>query len=541
MQRSYILGAGILFRAVTTTPMERTHGKERNMSQPDTDTAAQSPSSQQEPQIQTDGRRSHSEQMNQPAQTSQSESSHDGKDEHALHTNLKRGMESRHLQMISLGGVIGTGLFLSSGYTIQQAGPIGTILAYSIGALIVYLVMLTLGELSVAMPVTGSFHVYAEKFIGPGTGFVIAIQYWLTWTVALGSEFTAAGLLMQRWFPDSPTWVWSAACIILIFTLNALSVRLFAEAEFWFASIKVFAICAFIVIGSLAIFGVIPVAGYQHAPMFVNLIKDGVFPNGFMPVFATILTVNFAFSGTEVVGVAAGETKDPSRAIPKAVHTTVLRLAIFFIGSILVMAALIPWHQAGVDTSPFVLVFQSIGMPFAGDIMNFVVLTAVLSAANSGLYVCSRMVWSLAKERLIPERFARTNFRGVPVWAVLFSMAGSLLALLSSVIAASTVYLVLVAVSGLATLVVWFSVCVCHIRFRREWARDGHSADELGYRAPGFPVLPWLAIVMCIGALVLVVLDDTQRSTLYCMIPFVACCYAAYYALERQRKRENNA
>ena len=322
MQRSYILGAGILFRAVTTTPMERTHGKERNMSQPDTDTAAQSPSSQQEPQIQTDGRRSHSEQMNQPAQTSQSESSHDGKDEHALHTNLKRGMESRHLQMISLGGVIGTGLFLSSGYTIQQAGPIGTILAYSIGALIVYLVMLTLGELSVAMPVTGSFHVYAEKFIGPGTGFVIAIQYWLTWTVALGSEFTAAGLLMQRWFPDSPTWVWSAACIILIFTLNALSVRLFAEAEFWFASIKVFAICAFIVIGSLAIFGVIPVAGYQHAPMFVNLIKDGVFPNGFMPVFATILTVNFAFSGTELIGVTAGETRDPQTAVPKAIHTT---------------------------------------------------------------------------------------------------------------------------------------------------------------------------------------------------------------------------
>ena len=405
MQRSYILGAGILFRAVTTTPMERTHGKERNMSQPDTDTAAQSPSSQQEPQIQTDGRRSHSEQMNQPAQTSQSESSHDGKDEHALHTNLKRGMESRHLQMISLGGVIGTGLFLSSGYTIQQAGPIGTILAYSIGALIVYLVMLTLGELSVAMPVTGSFHVYAEKFIGPGTGFVIAIQYWLTWTVALGSEFTAAGLLMQRWFPDSPTWVWSAACIILIFTLNALSVRLFAEAEFWFASIKVFAIIAFIVIGLLAIFGAIPIAGHDSAPLLGNFVADGWFPSGIAPIFSTLLTVVFAFSGTEVVGVAAGETKDPSRAIPKAVHTTVLRLAIFFIGSILVRAALIPWHQAGVDTSPFVLVFQSIGMPFAGDIMNFVVLTAVLSAANSGLYVSSRMVWSLAKERLPCARF----------------------------------------------------------------------------------------------------------------------------------------
>lgn len=391
MQRSYILGAGILFRAVTTTPMERTHGKERNMSQPDTDTAAQSPSSQQEPQIQTDGRRSHSEQMNQPAQTSQSESSHDGKDEHALHTNLKRGMESRHLQMISLGGVIGTGLFLSSGYTIQQAGPIGTILAYSIGALIVYLVMLTLGELSVAMPVTGSFHVYAEKFIGPGTGFVIAIQYWLTWTVALGSEFTAAGLLMQRWFPDSPTWVWSAACIILIFTLNALSVRLFAEAEFWFASIKVFAICAFIVIGSLAIFGVIPVAGYQHAPMFGNLIKDGVFPNGFMPVFATILTVNFAFSGTELIGVTAGETEGPAnrRAESHPHHPVASGALLHRLNHRDVRAD--PVAQGRRGRKPFVLVFNGIGIPYAGDIMNFVVLTAVLSASNSGLYASTRI------------------------------------------------------------------------------------------------------------------------------------------------------
>ncbi|KFI92507.1 amino acid permease [Bifidobacterium saguini DSM 23967] len=451
---------------------------------------------------------------------------------------LERKMESRHLTMISLGGVIGTGLFVSSGYTIHQAGPLGAILAYAVGSLLVYCVMVSLGELSVAMPYAGSFHMYAKRFIGPGTAFVIAILYWLNWAVALASEFTAAGLLMQRWFPDSPAWIWSAVFIAVVFVLNILSVRLYGEAEFWFASIKVFAIVAFIVIGLLAIFGAIPITGYDSAPLFGNFVADGWFPNGFAPVFSTLLTVVFAFSGTEVVGVAAGETKSPDKAIPKAVHTTVFRLAIFFIGSILVMSALIPWHKAGVETSPFVLVFQSIGMPFAGDVMNFVVLTAVLSAANSGLYVCSRMVWSLAKERLIPARFAKTNFHGVPVWAVLFSMIGSLLALLSSVIAASTVYLVLVAVSGLATLVVWFSVCVCHIRFRREWAKAGHSVSQLGYRAPGFPVLPWLAIVMCIGALVLVILDDTQRSTLYCMIPFVACCYAGYYMLERRRKRE---
>ena len=269
---------------------------------------------------------------------------------------LERKMETRHLTMISLGGVIGTGLFLSSGYTIHQAGPLGAIIAYGIGSMLVYFVMLSLGELSVAMPYAGSFHLYAKRFIGPGTAFTIAVLYWLNWAVALASEFTAAGLLMQRWFPDSPAWIWSAAFIAVVFMLNILSVRLYGESEFWFASIKVFAIIVFIVIGLLAMFGAIPIAGYDHAPLFENFYNDGWFPNGVLPIFSTLLTVVFAFSGTEVVGVAAGETKDPAQAIPKAVHTTVLRLAIFFIGSIAVMSALIPWHRSGVDTSPFVLV-----------------------------------------------------------------------------------------------------------------------------------------------------------------------------------------
>ncbi len=242
---------------------------------------------------------------------------------------LERKMETRHLTMISLGGVIGTGLFLSSGYTIHQAGPLGAIIAYGIGSILVYFVMLSLGELSVAMPYAGSFHMYAKRFIGPGTAFTIAILYWLNWAVALASEFTAAGLLMQRWFPDSPAWIWSAAFIAVVFMLNILSVRLYGESEFWFASIKVFAIIAFIVVGLLAMFGAIPIAGYDHAPLFENFYDDGWLPNGVIPIFSTLLTVVFAFSGTEVVGVAAGETKDPAQAIPKAVHTTVLRLAIF--------------------------------------------------------------------------------------------------------------------------------------------------------------------------------------------------------------------
>ena len=447
---------------------------------------------------------------------------------HAIHTSLKRGMEARHLQMISLGGVIGTGLFLSSGYTIHQAGPIGTILAYAIGAVIVYLVMLTLGELSVAMPVTGSFHVYADKFIGPATGFVVAIQYWLTWTVALGSEFTAAGLLMQRWFPGTPTWIWSAACIVLIFVSNALSVRFFAETEFWFASIKVVAICAFILIGGLAIFGVLPVHGYDHAPLFHNLVKDGAFPNGFMPVFATILTVNFAFSGTELIGVTAGETRNPEVAVPKAIHTTLWRLVLFFIGSIVVMSALIPWQDAGVDESPFVLVFNSIGLPFAGDIMNFVVLTAILSAANSGLYASTRMLWSLSNERMIPRVFSRTTKRGVPLIALCTVMLGGLLALLSSVTAASVIYLALVSSAGLAIVIVWVVLAVCELRFRGEMKREGRSERELAFHTPAWPAVPIVVLVLSVGTIVLSGVYESMRSSLIYMIVIIVLCYAVY-------------
>lgn len=237
-------------------------------------------------------------------------------------THLAREMSARHIQMIALGGVIGTGLFLSSGYTIHQAGPSGTVIAYLIGALIVYAVMLCLGELSVAMPYTGAFHVYAKNLIGPATGFTVAILYWLTWTIAMGSEFTAAGLIMKRWFPQIPVWWWSLLFIIIILLSNIFTVKAFAESEFWFAVIKVVAICAFILLGALAVIGLIPIQGYHHAPLLNNFTKDGLFPGGFSGLFMTMLTVNFAFSGTELIAITAGETKHPEKTLPKAIHTT---------------------------------------------------------------------------------------------------------------------------------------------------------------------------------------------------------------------------
>ncbi|KLN93859.1 amino acid permease [Enterococcus cecorum] len=441
---------------------------------------------------------------------------------------FQRKMTSRHLFMLSLGGVIGTGLFLSSGYTISQAGPFGAILSYLVGAVVVYLVMLSLGELAVAMPVTGSFHTYATKFISPGTGFTVAWLYWICWTVALGTEFLGAGMLMGRWFPHIPAWIFAAIFATIIFGLNALSVRLFAEAEFYFSSIKVITIIIFIVLGTLAIFGVLPYEGSHEVPYFHNLTAQGLFPNGMVAVVSVMLSVNYAFSGTELIGIAAGETENPKEAVPRAIHTTIGRLVIFFVLTIVVLASLLPMKEAGVTDAPFVLVFDKIGIPFAADIMNFVILTAILSAGNSGLYASSRMLWSLANEGMLSKKIVRINEHGVPMRALLLSMVGALLALFASVYAADTVFLALVSIAGFAVVAVWLSIPIAQIRFRKEFLKT-HDLSELSYQTPFTPVLPYITVILLGISIIGIAWDASQRAGLYFGIPFIILCYAYHY------------
>lgn len=349
--------------------------------------------------------------------------------------------------------------------------------------------MLCLGELSVAMPYTGSFHVYAKNLLNPATGFTVAILYWLTWTIALGSEFTAAGIIMRHWFPSVPVSIWSLVFMILIFLSNFFSVKIFAESEFWFAAVKVAAIVAFIILGGLAVVGVIPLKGSQGATGLTNLTKDGWFPTSFGGFFTTMLTVNFAFSGTELIGITAREAKEQEKTLPKAIHTTLWRLIIFFIGSIFIMACLIPYKQAGITESPFFHVFNMMGIPFASDLMNFVVLTAIISAGNSGLYASTRMLWSLGNEGTIPVFFAKTNKRGIPAISLLISMLGGVFSLLTSVYAADTIYLVLVSISGLAVVFVWMAIALCQLKFRQKWLKEGHTEDELKFKTPSFHAL----------------------------------------------------
>ena len=326
---------------------------------------------------------------------------------------LKREMKSRHLFMISLGGVIGTGLFLGSGYAIGEAGPFGAILAYLVGGLLMYLAMVCLGELSVVMPVSGSFQAHATKFIGPATGFVVGWVYWLSWAMYVGLEFIAAGLLMKRWFPDTPTWIWCAIFVILLFSINSLTTKVFAETEYWFAGIKVLAVILFIVIGGAAIFGMIDLKS-EPTPYLSNFIGDGLFPAGMVGVFISMMTVVFAFQGSEIMGVAAGETEEPEKNIPKAIRTIVFRILLFYVLAIFVLSALVPYQEAGVLESPFVTVFDMVGIPFAADIMNFVILTAILSVGNTGLFACTRVMYSLAESGMAPKIFAKLNKSGVP-------------------------------------------------------------------------------------------------------------------------------
>ena len=440
---------------------------------------------------------------------------------HEQQNELKRSMSSRHLFMISLGGVIGTGLFLGSGYTISQAGPIGTILSFLVGGFIMYLTMLCLGELTVAMPVSGSFQTYMTRFVSPSLGFGVGWLYWLGWAVTVALELLSSGLLMQRWFPDSPVWMWCAIFGGVLFLLNALSARAFGESEFWFSSIKVSAIILFIILGGAAMFGLIDLKNGQPAPMFSNFTSSPLLPHGITGLLMTMITVNFSFQGTELIGIAAGESKEPEKTIPQSIRNTVWRTLVFFILAIFILAGMIPHEQAGVIESPFVVVFDSIGIPYAADIMNFVVLTALLSVANSGLYAATRMLYALSNEGMASKKLAAVNKKGIPMNALSITFAIALLSLLSGFFAENTVFMVLLSIAGLGAQVGWISISASQLAFRRHYLKNGGKLEDLKFRTPLYPIVPIVSLVLNLTVLVSLAFDSEQRIALYCGIPFM--------------------
>jgi arginine/ornithine permease len=451
---------------------------------------------------------------------------------------LTRSLKSRHLFMIALGGVIGTGFFNGSGYTISQAGPIGAILSYIVGGLVMYFIMLCLGELTLANPSSGSFQDYATRFIGPGTGFMVGWLYWLGWAATVALELVTIGSTMKRWFPDVHIWVWSLVFGAVLFIVNALSARSFAETEFWFAIIKVSMIVVFIIIGAVALFGFIPLQGGGGVS---NLWKDGIFPNGFSTILMTMIAVNFSFQGTELVGIAAGESENPEETLPKAIHQTVYRTILFFGLAIAILVCLIPWKQAGVGESPFILAIEKMGIPYAADIMNFVIITALLSVANSGLYAATRMLYALSNNGMAPKLLGKITKRGVPLWALIISFSIAGLSLLTSVYAADTVYMWILSIAGTTAVIAWMGIAAAQFFFRRKFIADGGKVEDLPFRTPFYPFVPILAFGLNAIVMLSQVLDPETAMSVYLGIPAIILCYVIYYVfVDKKRKQEIN-
>jgi lysine-specific permease len=417
---------------------------------------------------------------------------------------LRRELKARHLTMIAIGGSIGTGLFVASGATVSQAGPGGALLSYALIGIMVYFLMTSLGELAAFMPVSGSFSTYGSRYVEEGFGFALGWNYWYNWAVTIAVDLVASQLVMNYWFPDTPGWIWSALFLGVIFLLNYISVRGFGEAEYWFSLIKVVTVIIFIAVGVLMISGIM--RGGETAGWHNWAIGDAPFAGGFASMIGVAMIVGFSFQGTELIGVAAGESENPGKNIPRAVRQVFWRILLFYILAILVISLIIPYtdpnllrNEVGdISVSPFTLVFRNAGLLSAAAVMNAVILTAVLSAGNSGMYASTRMLFTLASEGKAPRIFAKLSKGGVPRNALYATTIVAALCFLSSMFGNQTVYLWLLNTSGMTGFIAWLGIAISHYRFRRGYVSQGRDLKKLPYLSGFFPSGPVFAFVLCL-------------------------------------------
>ncbi|AKP68058.1 amino acid permease [Companilactobacillus ginsenosidimutans] len=428
-------------------------------------------------------------------------------------TDVNRSLKTRHLSMIALGGSIGTGLFVASGSSISTAGPGGALIAYVAIGIMVYFLMTSLGEMATYMPVTGSFATYATKFIDPALGFALGWNYWFNWAITLAVDLSTISIVIKYWFPSWDSWKISLTFLVVLFVINIVSVGSFGETEYWLASIKVTAVIVFLIVGILSILGIL---GNQHFVGLTNFTyKKAPFVGGVPAILSVFVVAGFSFQGTELIGITAGESATPEKSIPKAIKQVFWRILLFYILSIAVIGALIPYTSPNllgsgatdIAISPFTIVFNKVGIPLAAGVMNAVILTSVISAANSGLYAASRMLWSMSKQEMAPKAFQRTNNRGVPLFSLILTAVVGGIALFTSLYG-NQFYQLLVAASGLTGFIAWLGIAFSHYRFRKAYLFHGYSLDDLKYKAKWFPFGPILAIVLGI----IIIIGQDVRS-----------------------------
>ncbi len=439
---------------------------------------------------------------------------------------LERGLTKAQITMIGLGGAIGTGLFMGSGIAIGYAGP-GVLISYLIAALIAVIMVFSLSEMAVVHPTAGSFGTYAEIYLGPLMGFVVRYTYWIQQVLLIGSEAVAVGIYMGWWFPDTPVWMWAIGSAATVVFVNTRAVHNFGSVEYWLTVIKVSAIVAFIIVGLSRIFGVVgdPIGLHN-----VTGLAGGFLPNGFSGVWFAVLMALFSFMGLEFVVGTASEAKDPRTAIPAALRTMAGRLVLFYILALFIIVAFLPWTESGakvVTESPFVKMFAGAGIPYAAGIMNFVVASAALSAMNTSIYLGSRMLFSLARGGYAPKSLGELNDQHVPMRATIVTGVGILAAASLSVLTPMA-YNYLFGIVLFGGLLVWGSILVSHIRFRRK-----HRGSDLPVQMPFFPYAQILGLVLLGAITVTMAIDADWQVAVLAGGPWLIAIIAAYFVWRR--------
>jgi AAT family amino acid transporter len=445
--------------------------------------------------------------------------------------DLARKLKSRHIHMIAIGGAIGVGLFLGSGKAISMAGP-GLLLSYAVGGIAVFFIMRALGELLMHKPVAGSFATYAEEYVGPFAGFATGWSYWFMWVVIGMAEITAVGVYIHYWLPNVPQWVPAMVTLAVLYIVNVVAVRMFGELEFWFALIKVVTIVA-LILGGLAVI-VFRIGELGQQASFSNLWTHGGFlPFGALGAVLALQMVMFAYQGVELIGVTAGEAENPEEVLPRATNGIIWRILIFYLGALAVIMALLPWNQLDPNTSPFVFVFDKLGLSIAADVINFVVITAAASSCNSGIFSNGRMLFTLARAGQAPRIFGKVSRNHVPFYGITASTAVMSLGVLLNYVVPEQAFIWITSISLVGSLWTWSIIMIAHLGYRRAVARG--EAKPVHFRMPGAPVANWLVVAFLLMVAVFLGFDPSTRVALYVAPIWFGLLAIAYQVTKRQR------
>ncbi len=451
-------------------------------------------------------------------------------------SKMNRGLKNRHLQLISLGGVIGSGYFLGTGYVLEKAGP-AAILAYLLGGVIVLCVMLCLAELAVEKPVSGSFVTYAREHISPTWACGVGWAYWTTWVAYVPSEMIAAGIIMNNFIPEVSQLWWAVFFGLLVTILNLFHVDKFGESEFWLSLIKIVALAAFSIVAGLICLGLIGDQGYIGTKVLLG--SGGFAPNGYWPIVLTMVIILVNFQGTEIIGLAAGECEKPEKSIPIAVRNVTWRIIALYIIPISLLISILPWDKAGLDESVFAAAVTQYGLSGFGAFFAFVILTAAISCSNSGLYGAARALHALARMEMAPSALGHINKNGMPSRSILVSICACwAVILLYSFDPNSALYTYLLAVSGFTGAIAWISICWSEYRSRKRKIAEG-TEGALRYKTPFFPYVTLFGIWAQVFCLIVMVFEPELREALYAGIPMLIFPMA-WYRL-RQRRRATSA